>query len=100
MTIVNHIIDDHKYLQVNKVKHLENYKLLISFSDGKNSTVDFYTFLSASRHPEIRKYIDINLFLDFKIRDGNLEWNDYDMIFPIEDLYNNDILHIARESVA
>jgi len=99
MKISSQIKDNGKYLEVTKAQHVEGYKVLVSFSDGKSTTVDFCTFLNASRNPEIRKYLDMKLFLDFKIQDGNLIWNDYDMIFPLEDLYNNDILHVVKEAI-
>ncbi len=100
MKISNLIKDDGKCLQVTKVSYAEGYKIGVVFSDGKNTIVDFDAFLSASRHPEIRKYLDPELFREFKIQDGNLVWNDYDLIFPIEDLYTNDILHMIKETVA
>ena len=33
----------------------------------------------------------INEFSNFSLKDGNLNWNDYDLIFPIADLYNDQI---------
>ena len=39
----------------------------------------------------IKKYLDETLFKQFKIVDGNLNWNDYDLIFPIYDLYQGKI---------
>jgi hypothetical protein len=36
-------------------------------------------------------YKDEKLFNSYKIIDGNLNWNDYDMIFPISDLYEGKI---------
>lgn len=42
--------------------------------------------------PTIRKYLSEEQFKDFKIKDGNLDWNDFDMCFPIADLYRNSIL--------
>jgi len=32
-----------------------------------------------------------NAFLEFKIVDGNLNWNEYDMIFPLSDKYKGEI---------
>jgi hypothetical protein len=29
--------------------------------------------------------------MDYKIVDGNLNWNDYDLIFPIEVLYEGKL---------
>ena len=48
-------------------------------------------FLESSLHPSIRKYLDESKFNEYKIVDGNLNWNDYDMIFPIEDLYQGRV---------
>jgi hypothetical protein len=42
-------------------------------------------------HPSIKKYLDERQFSNFNLSDGNLNWNDYGMIFPIWDLYNGKI---------
>jgi len=47
--------------------------------------------LEASLHPSIRKYLDEAKFKDYQIVDGNLNWNDYALIFPIEDLYEGKL---------
>jgi hypothetical protein len=49
--------------------------------------VDFKLFLESSSHPSIKKYLDETKFQQFIITDGNLNWNDYDLIFPIADLH-------------
>jgi hypothetical protein len=49
--------------------------------------VDFKSFLETSSHPSIKKYLDETKFKQFIILDGNLNWNDYDLIFPIADLH-------------
>jgi len=61
------------------------------FTDGFNRLVDFKPYLEASLHPSIRKYFDEAWFKLFDIMDGNLNWNDYDMIFPVEDFYKEKI---------
>ncbi len=33
-----------------------------------------------------------NLFKGFEIIDGNLDWNNFDLCFPIMDLYQNEII--------
>ena len=68
-----------------------SYKVKIKFNDGINKTVDFEYFLTKSQHPSIKKYLDLNLFQKFKIVDGNLNWNDYDLIFPVWQLYEGKI---------
>jgi hypothetical protein len=64
---------------------------LCFISDGKENLVDFKPFLSKSLHPSIKKYLDENMFSNFSLTDGNLNWNDYDLIFPLSDLYNGQI---------
>jgi len=49
--------------------------------------VDFKPFLFKSLHPSIKKYLNEGKFINFKIIDGNLNWNDYYLIFPVADLY-------------
>jgi hypothetical protein len=63
----------------------------IGFSNGIQSMVDFMPFLQNSKHPSIHKYLDEKLFQGFNIIDGNLNWNDYDLIFPVADLLKGRI---------
>jgi len=44
-----------------------------------------------SLHPSIKKYLDESKFLQYEIVDGNLNWNNYDLIFPVDDLYQGKI---------
>lgn len=69
--------------------HVEKYKLRISFSDGKTQIIDFEPFLKNSVHPEIRKYLNLRKFKRFTVESGDLMWGDFDLIFPITDLYQN-----------
>jgi len=61
------------------------------FNDKKRQVVDFYPFLSSSLNPLINKYLDMKEFLKLEVNEGDLEWNDYDLCFPIADLYENRI---------
>ena len=72
-------------------KYIGDYAIRIQFSDGNEKLVDFKPFLSKSLHPSINKYLEEKLFIKYRIIDGNLNWNDYELIFPIEDLYNGRI---------
>jgi len=67
------------------------YIIQVIFSDGIEKWIDLKPFLSKSQHPSITKYLDLNNFKNFSIIDGNLNWNDYDMIFPVWDLYKGKI---------
>lgn len=78
-------------LKIDSAKYLSDYAIRIKFNDGNERLVDFKQFLSKSLHPSIKKYLDENKFSNFSLTDGNLNWNDYDLIFPISDLYKGQI---------
>jgi len=85
------MILDAQVINVKKAKHVGDYKVELLFNDNIIRTIDFYPFLSSSLNPLIRKYLDPKEFTKFEIDDGDLEWNDYDLCFPIADLYENRI---------
>lgn len=78
-------------LKITSAKYLSDFKILITFNDRTERIVDFKPFLKKSMHPSIKKYLDENQFSKFQIIYGNLNWNDYDMIFPLWDLYSGKI---------
>ncbi|MGM0581221.1 MAG: DUF2442 domain-containing protein [Bacteroidota bacterium] len=82
---------DIKELKIDSAKYLSDYVIRIKFNDGNERIVDFKPFLSKSIHPAIKKYLDENKFSNFSLINGNLNWNDYDLIFPISDLYSGKI---------
>lgn len=78
-------------IEISAAKYIGDYAIRIKFKDGTEKLVDFKPFLNKSQHPSINKYLKEELFSDFQIVKGNLNWNDYDLIFPIWDLYNGSI---------
>jgi len=78
-------------IEIKSANYIGDFAIRIFFNDGFNRLVDFKPFLESSLHPSIRKYLDETLFIQFKIIDGNLNWNDYDMIFPVGDLHEGKI---------
>ncbi|MCF8372875.1 MAG: DUF2442 domain-containing protein [Bacteroidales bacterium] len=82
---------DLQNLKIATAKYLSDYAIRVHFNDGSEKLVDFKPFLSKSLHPSIKKYLDENKFSEFEIKDGNLNWNDYDLIFPIWDLYSGKV---------
>lgn len=87
-------------LAITNVEHLNNYKLLISFNDGQQQLINFEHFLFHHSHPDITKYQDINLFKNYSITDGDLEWSDYELCFPIADIYQNQNIEHKQTNVA
>jgi hypothetical protein len=67
------------------------HRLRLEFADGRVKTVDFGPFLRASRHPALRRYLEKETFARFVVEDGQLHWNDFDLVFPLADLYEGKI---------
>ena len=79
---------------------LGGYRLSLGFDDGSTQVVDFEPFLAASAHPAIRAYLAQDRFASYRIEHGDLVWGDYDLCFPIVDLYLNRIVIPAGEQKA
>ncbi len=78
-------------LEITNATHLSRYALKLEFSDGTERMIDFEPFLEASRNPAIRVYLDPEKFSQFRIEYGDLIWADYELCFPIADLYEGRI---------
>ncbi len=78
-------------LNITAAEQVGDYALRLSFDDGAVQTVDFKPFLSLSRHPDIRAYLEPARFAAYRIEYGELVWGDYDLCFPIADLYQNSL---------
>ncbi len=79
-------------ISVKTAKYVGDYVIRIYFNTDEGKIVDFKPFLQQSIHPSIKKYLNENMFSNYKIQNGNLNWNDYDLIFPVNDLYENKIM--------
>lgn len=85
------VLGDDAIIDVTAARFIEPYRIAITFSDGFIQTVDFGPFLQNSLNPHIRRYLDVALFMNFTVHNGDLHWNGYDLCFPIADLYENRI---------
>lgn len=85
------LINETELIEIIDAQYLGNYKIKVQFSDNLLQIIDFREFLEKSLQPAIRKYLNEDNFISYKIIEGNLNWNDYDMIFPLADLYENKI---------
>ncbi|MCX6251089.1 MAG: DUF2442 domain-containing protein [Bacteroidetes bacterium] len=74
-------------ISIEKAEYLKDYLIQFTFSDGIIRIIDFSSFLKKARNPMTRKYLDKNLFADFSIEYGDIIWNNYELCFPIWDLY-------------
>lgn len=81
------------------------YQLRLFFCDGHVQLVDFGPFLAHSLNLETRQFLDAERFRTYRLDHGNLVWGDYEMCFPLEDLYEgrlagNHVLAVAEEGGA
>ena len=90
-----------KVFDIVAAKLIGDSRLHLVFDDAKEQIIDFKPFLCRSLHPDIRQWLDPKRFSSFRIEYGELVWGDYELCFPLIDLYRNDIgHHQALESAA
>jgi hypothetical protein len=88
------------YLRVKEARYVPRYRVDIKFNDGTHRVVDFGPFLKQARNPMFTKYRRAKEFKSFHIQEGDLMWGDYEMIFPIMDLYRGTILQGEEDAPA
>jgi len=79
------------YLEIVGAEYATGYQIHLSFNDGTHRVMDFEPFLKKAQNPMISKYRRLKEFKSFHISNGDLMWGDFEMIFPIEDLYQGKI---------
>ncbi len=78
-------------ISIIKAQYLNDYKIKLIFSDGVEQVINFKNFLSSAKNPMTKKYLNSSLFKKFKIKNGDIEWNDYELCFPLWDLHEGKI---------
>jgi len=82
-------------INIDTAEQVGDFRILLNFDDGTEQTVDFKPFLTHALHPDIRAWLDPTRFATFRLEYGELVWGNYDLCFPIIDLYRNQIEHHA-----
>lgn len=85
-----------RVINIVSATQIGKYQLRLSFDDQTTQDIDFGHFLSQSQHPEISAYLNEARFNAYRLEYGELVWGDYDLCFPIIDLYNNQIEKYAN----
>lgn len=80
-------------INIDTVEQVGDFRIHLRFDDGTEQTVDFKPFLTNTPHPDIRAWLDPDRFATFRLEYGELVWGDYDLCFPVIDLYRNQIDH-------
>ena len=76
------------------------YRIRLIFDDNTIQEIGFKSFLTHSHHPDIRAYLEPSHFADFRVEYGELIWGDYELCFPVIDLYRNTIEHYPPTTTA
>jgi len=82
---------DETILSIKSAEYAGDYKVKLLFKNGVERLIDFSGFLGKSKNTQIRKYLNTNTFKSFAVDNGDLQWNDYDLCFPLADLYEGKI---------
>ncbi len=79
-------------LYITKAEDIGNLTISLTFSDNSIQTVNIGNYIRRHPHPQYNKYLDPRKFRRFTIDNGNVVWGkNWDMIFPIEQLYTGNI---------
>ncbi len=83
---------EQELISITEANYTGGYSIELKFKDSSIKTINFETYLLKSALPKINKYLDKGKFKKFMIIDGNLNWNNNDLSFPLEALYTGKIL--------
>ncbi len=84
-------VNERNYLEITEAKYVSGYKIRLTFNDATVRVMDFEPFLRKARNPDLAQYRQLRKFKSFRFHYGDLMWGDYEMIFPIVDLYRGEI---------
>ena len=87
-------------INIMSARQVADYCIQLIFDDGTEQMIDFKPFLASAIHPDIRTWLIPEKFASFRIVYGELVWGDYELCFPILDLYRNDIEHRQTQDIA
>jgi len=80
-----------KEIEITNAKYIGGYKVKIVFNDKSIRTINFDDFLKMAGNPMTKKFLNKEKFKNFKLKYGDLVWGDYEMCFPIWDLYKEHV---------
>ena len=79
-------------ISITGAEYIADYNIRLHFNDASERVINFGKFLLKHNHPQYNRYRDLSQFKKFKIAMGNIVWGkDWDIIFPIYDLYKGKI---------
>ena len=64
-------------LSIEQAIYQPEYKIELHFSDGIKRIVDFEPFLKSKQNPMVTKFLELNEFKKFVLKDGDLMWGGF-----------------------
>ena len=80
-----------KFPKVVSALYVGDFAIRVNFDDGHEKLVDFKSFIFNSTNPDMKKFESENYFCGFQIERGNINWYEYEMIFPVGNLYSGEL---------
>lgn len=75
-------------IMIEEAHSVGNLTVEMTFNDNTIQRVNIGEFIHSHPRPQYDKYLDEREFAKFTLDDGNIVWGeDWDLIFPIEQLY-------------
>ncbi|NOS86539.1 MAG: DUF2442 domain-containing protein [Ignavibacteria bacterium] len=74
-------------ISITEAHYTTGYSIEMTFNDNTSRTINFEPFLLKSVSPQVNKYLDKGKFKKFHLIEGNLNWHNYELTFPLADLY-------------
>lgn len=75
-------------IMITEAHSVGNLTIEMKFNDNTVQRVNIGDFITKHPHPQYDKYLNESEFLKFTLDDGNIVWGeDWDLVFPIEQLY-------------
>lgn len=78
-------------IKITEAHYTTGYSIEMTFNDSSSKTINFEPYLLKSTLPNVNKYLDKGKFKKFLVIEGNLNWKNFDLTFPITDLYAGKI---------
>ncbi len=77
-----------KNLKIIAAKYFGNGIVEITFNDKHFEFINVTKYIIDNPHPQYNKYLDKKKAKQFKLENGNIVWGkNWDLIFPIDDIY-------------
>jgi hypothetical protein len=63
-------------LDIANAEYKGDYRILVTFENGEDRTIDLKSYLESSSHPLVRRFLDIDQFKEFHLDYGTICWGD------------------------